>query len=507
MQNILKYLIVFILMTNSLESEKEILEIELEEPEFPITGKIGTIVFPGNCVDNMPKKDTSKKTYFTKEIIKKDTEQNYTIDCGPWIVDNHHDICNIFCNFNESIPIGEYEISFDDKFDYLEYEIYAYSEEGFLIKKEDYDIIDLYSDINYINLLDDKQEYELKFKINVYNNEKLFLATNRIVPIDCKPKKAELICTVNRKQIENHFVKDNRIIVLSFDKHGKARSFDLIPELQINYDINKKQDIYVGITKLITKYTGRNNFIIYETNITNIQNIYTYIFDLFFSGIDGYLYCSFIKGENHPMILACLLDEEFLEDEIPEEISLKNEDEEIIEETSILYNFRIQPNRLKDKCKIIDSTYSPIFGVYPEVLNFASKDSYEIEFYLEFPDYLSGITFNEDKKDLQCSTIGNIKKCTVEKSHFKEKDSDYYYIKYDGYENQKAIAYEIQPIKVILSEDDNDDDDDKKLAIILILIGGVIVIIAIIVVIYFYFKKKKSNLEEDVMKTSFKDDE
>ena len=178
----------------------------------------------------------------------------------------------------------------------------------------------------------------------------------------------------------------------------------------------------------------------------------------------------------------------------------------MIEEASILYNFRIQPNRLNDKCKIIDSTYSHIIGVYPEVLDFTSKNSYEIEFYIGYPQYLNGITFNEDKKDLQCSTIGNIKKCTVEKSHFKEKDSGYYYIKYDGYENQKAIAYEIQPIKVILSEDDN-DDDDKKLAIILILIGGVIVIIAIIVVIYFYFKKKKSNLEEDVMKTSFKDDE
>ena len=503
------------------------LPLYVDEPLYKTTGKIGTILFPGFCINEdeaPPQIDTNKTTYFTKEIKRKNSNTYYTIECGPWFTNNIDEKCSIFCNFNETIPSGEYKIMFDDQFNYLNYEVYVQSfDEECVIKKENDDIIDLYSDTHYINLTDDEEEYELRFKINVYNNEKLFLYFYKIIPIACNLQNNELICPINRTKFENHMATIYKINVISFDKFGNMIIFGLIPEIQVIYDINKKQEIYVEITKLITNYAGNDNYIVYETNVSDIQNVFISDFRLSFDGIREDLNCNFIKGGNVPMLVYCFLNRK----NIDEYISLKEiVDEIIIDKASIIYNFRIQPVKIEDKCKIFNSVYSEIVGNYPEVLNFQTKDLYEFEFYAISPENIIGITFNEDKEDLKCSNIGIIKRCIVEKSHFKGKESNYYYIKYNGYNNTKAIAYEVMPIEVILTKRDNDsdiiesdsteidsdsgnnndNDDDNLLVIILSVIGSIVVIIAICLGFYFfYYKKKYSNLEEDVMKTSFKD--
>ena len=537
--SIFVFLIISLLISkiNSLDNERDILAIYVDKPYYKITGKKGTILFPGFCNDDddnsPPQIDTTKTTYFTKEIKNEISSSSYKIECGPWFTDNIQEKCGIFCNFNESIPIGEYEIIFDDKFNYLNYEVYVQSIEDSLIKKENDDIIDLYSDTHYINLSDNKDAYELKFKINVYNNEKLFLYIYKIIAIDCKQQNNELICPINRTKFENHVLILNQINIVSFDKYGNLIIFGLIPEIKVIYDINKKQDIYIGITKLLTNYAGYDNYIVYETNVTDIQNINIPYIELPFDGTKEVLSCTFIKGGINPMLISCLLERKNND----EYISIKEIEEEIINEESIIYNFRIQPVKIEEKCKIFYSFYSDIIGIYPEVLDFQSKDSYEIEIYSNSPENIIGITFNEDKEDLKCSNFGLIKRCNVEESHFDGKESDYYYIKYNGYNNTKVIAYEIMPIKVIVVKRDSDsdssetdstesdscesdstesdttesdsgntnNDDDNLLIIILSVIGSIVVIIVICLAFYFfYYKKKMSNLEEDVMKTSFK---
>ena len=330
---------------------------------------------------------------------------------------------------------------------------------------------------------------------------------NRIVPIDCKRKKNELTCPIERAKFENNIGSDNIIYVVIFDKYGNDRMLDFIPEIRVDFDIMKMNVIYVEITRLLTDYTWINNYIVYETNVTDIQNIFINDIELTFG--DFYLSCKFIKGENHPMLVACLL-EELKEDTYPENLSLNEIKREIIfDESSVIYEFRIQPVKIDKKCNFVsDYLYSEIVGNYPEVLDFKSKESCEIEIYMQNPEYIDGLTFNEEKEDLQCSNIGNLKRCIVEKSHFEGKESGYYYIKYNGYNSTKTIAYEVQPIKVILTGSDDDNDSDKSLlAILLGIIGTIVVIIILIVIIYFfYFKKRKSNLEEKVINASFNDD-
>ena len=143
-------------------------------------------------------------------------------------------------------------------------------------------------------------------------------------------------------------------------------------------------------------------------------------------------------------------------------------------------------------------------GYYPEILDFKSKDSYQIDFYKHNPEKVNGITFNEEKEDLKCENLINIKRCTVQKDHFKGKGNDYYYIKYNGYNNIKAIAYETIPVQVMLSN----NSKNNKVAIIFGIIGAIILVTITFAVIYFiFFKKKKAELEEKILKTSFNEDE
>ena len=69
------------------------------------------------------------------------------MNCGPWVVD----IFSIFCEFDESIPKGTYNIDFENvKFDYSNIEINLYSSVSIEIIKEDYNMVDIYSEIQTI---------------------------------------------------------------------------------------------------------------------------------------------------------------------------------------------------------------------------------------------------------------------------------------------------------------------------------------------------------------------
>ena len=56
---------------------------------------------------------------------------------------------------------------------------------------------------------------------------------------------------------------------------------------------------------------------------------------------------------------------------------------------------------------------------------FYIQNSYTIDYSMERPSALSGITFNENVGDLSCQNIGSfIKRCTVSRSHFEGKKMD-----------------------------------------------------------------------------------
>ena len=128
---------------------------------------------------------------------------------------------------------------------------------------------------------------------------------------------------------------------------------------------------------------------------------------------------------------------------------------------NVKYNFRIQP--VNNEETIIDKNDASgtfIYRVAPEVLDFTKSDSLTIDYAMESPEQLRGLTFNEDATDLSCKIIGReIKRCTVPKSHFEGKQSGYYFIKHENHLGGRSTCYEGIPIKAILNDPPSPTDD------------------------------------------------
>ena len=466
-----------------------LLYIDIHEAQKNQIGKNGTVIFYpdyySEIIENMI--DTNKKPYFKSTILDVNNAE-YEIDCGPW---KDKERFFVFCDLNESIPKGYYFIMFNQTFRYLDYQAFIISDEILMITKTDEDIIDLYSNIQTINVTKDIDIYNLKFQITSYNNERLYLSANNIIQLDCKQNRLELLCPINKSILERQTSQKTEVIIISLYKDGNMRFFDLIPSIEVNFDNYQKIDIYIGIKKLLTNYAGINSAIAYETNVTNIKDIYSGSFEMSFNGVSKNLYCNLVKGENNPLLMICYLDYGQIQEGI---LSLKEVENEIkLTQISNVYNFIIQPVNNKESISYVDKIYCLIYNIYPNILNFKEKDSIEIELLMENPNYLNGITFDENSEDLKCVDSGNLKKCIVPKEHFKDPKKRYYYIKYNGYNNNKFISYENFPVEIILSE----DEDDNKTLIIIFSIVGAILLIAIVFFVIRCIKKRKINDFED----------
>ena len=324
----------------------------------------------------------------------------------------------------------------------------------FTFKKLNKNIIDLYSSKQTIILKEDKEIYDLKFKIVSYNNEMLLINYQNALE-NCKQVDNELICHITKSKLEEILtpaIDKNKIYLEYFIpdsiKRGGIFSLIFIPPIEVKSFIPKK-DIYVGITKLIENIAEYETLIAYRTNVTDISNVTTNLesFRLKFENRDGEKSskCSFRKYENSPLLLVC-----FVEDGI---FWLKDIKEEIIlDDINIKYNFRIQP--VTNTKKIIsdrNENGSFIFFLYPEILDFTKEDILNVDYVIKHPDSLTGLTFNEDAEDLTCETLGKqLKRCKVPKSHFNGKESGYYFTKHSNFLDGKSFSYEAPPIKIIL---------------------------------------------------------
>jgi hypothetical protein len=323
----------------------------------------------------------------------------------------------------------------------------------FTFTKLNKNIIDLYSSKQTIILKDDKEIYDLKFKIVSYNNEMLLINYQSALE-NCEQVSNELICHIAKGKLEEILtpvMNGNKIYLGYLDQNSAKRGkFSLIPPIEVKSFITKK-DIYVGITKLVENIAEHDTLIAYKTNVTDISNVRTDLesFSLKFENRDGEKEssCSFRKYENNPLLLVCFVkDGVFWLKEIEEEI--------ILDDINIKYNFRIQP--VNNNKKIISDRGekgSFIFFLFPEILDFTKEDILTVDYFIENPDSLTGITFNEDAEDLICETLGRrIKRCEVPKSHFNGKESGYYFTKHTNLLDGKSFSYEAPPIKIILPE-------------------------------------------------------
>ena len=481
------------------------------------------------------KTDFERKILFKKTILN-ENNKSYEIGCGFWV---NLAIYYVFCEFDETIPKGKYTFKFNknnefnefnDKFNYLKYEIYIFSDEVFTVTKLDSDAVNLYSGQQEINVVDSKDIYELKFKVKSYNQEILLLSYVYHEPLNCKTNNEEMTCQIKRADLEclaYQTILNARRTLFFLNERGAKEALYLVPPIKISYNV-QKIDVYVKITKLLSNDVEINNYIAYESNVTNIPAVMTSNFNLDFIGSKELsLQCFLRKGNNGPLLLLCETNKQ------EKELLLKEiENVYLLKDINIKYNFILLPVNINQKIQVLDDTnsYSYISYFYPNILNFELKNSFEIDLIMLYPEKVNGITFNEDAEDLKCENFIEKKRCIVPKEHFKGKKDGYYYIKYDNLLlNKKFSSFMSNPMTIIVSKKEEETDKetktdngintdietDKKIntdnsssnTILAVSIIGpaLIVVIAIVLIYLLVHKRKNTDLKEEVLNSQFKE--
>ena len=405
-----------------------------------IFGEKGIISLVTNYNDNkrniFDASDIEDKTKFQTRIYG-DMKSNI-IYCRLWKPNN--DNIRIICKVNKyDLNSQTHKLFLSDKviLNYNEYIINIPLEITLNIRKFNYDIPFLYSNRQTIEIKDDIKSYNLKFKIETYNNELLYLygeVNNSLIIDKCKKNENELNCEVSKEKLEEVLVKHNEQFRVGAIKDNvgliKLRS---VLNITINYEINKKEDIYIEIIGSLTNKTATGVPFGFKTNVSNIPNIYSDISNN----------CYFRKFNDHPLLYLCRIDEiteePFKFGNISEEMILNN--------LHYKYNFRIKP--FEELYKVNISGYGTKINLFfPEVLDFTKEDTLTITLILPSPGSLHNTKLNPiSEVPFECSMLNTeINKCNISVAHFSKQKSDNFYLYYSKTERY----YDLPPINVML---------------------------------------------------------
>ena len=488
----------------------------LNNEEKILIGKNNFIFFVTDYIDEkniFDISDIEEKTYFNTTI---ESFLGYNkVICRLWKPKKSK--IRIFCKIEEnigSIPIKLNSASFN----YKNHRIVIISEMSCNYNpiKTRQNIPFLYSNEQEIKMEADKQYYELKFKIEEYNNEVLFLREKKrredmyfteLILEDCNIEGRNLICKIEKEKIIENLNCENEIFELYFYSSLKGLyKFSCVFDITIvAYNLLYKKNIIVWVTKLIQNNLDFQNYIPYETNITSLSNL---ISDFFYYNTSNGLYtCRFIKSANKPLLFLCNIKNNKTNSSLGEK-----KEEVILDNIHIKYNFIIQPVK-NSEIFTMKNEGSRLSIIYPTKLDFTKNDLIPIYLIMSKPENTGGIRLNQNSEELVCGHLDDmLKRCLVPKSHFAGKQNGYYFIHYLNRENKLNTFYEVSPILVILQKEDKPitdepqtddpkkDDDTKNKKLIAIIVGssvGGLILIGIIVffVVRYYKKKKYSNFD------------
>ena len=448
--------------------------------------------------------DLEEQTVFDTNmtIDNENGTESANVTCRLWkpIIAN----LNMYCKLNTTFKSGTYHLKINNfSFKYKDKNVdIIYNANRLQLTQLNKTIPFIYSSRQVLNVSEETDIYELKYKIIEYNNETLYIPKSYggIILDKCSVAGKELICKINKAEIEEFAYSNGdsvNIFLYMPNIIENEMGFGLFSSnggIYINYALNKK-DTYVKITKLLDSFIDNNNLITYETNVTDITNVITEPFDVFLS--DGSrIECFFKKSEEISLLMICKLPKvqgnTFSLGEIKKQIKLDN--------INVKYNFYILPVTNDEICTIKGNGGRVQF-TFPKTLNFISKDSYTIEYWMENPEDTKGIKLNPDGNDLECKDNSKkLKRCTVNKSHFENKKSGYYFTHHLNHLNKSIIYYESSSINVILTNQGGDktpstSSPNNAGIIVGCLVGGLVLIAAIIIIII-VIKKKKANSGE-----------
>ena len=458
MKNIIFIFTIFVLL-NCKDEVNDNIDISIySNYEYDIGKENGILpLYGGPCLEIFDDPDFEDLTHYEIELIGL-SNNRYQLDCRLW--NANEPAIYTFCNFKQNLKMDEVITNqFEHSIKYKEYNltIHFYLNDMRLYKT-DRIIPFLYSPRKVINLNESQTTINLTFKIDKYNNEPLYLRTDedkyqRIIKMDsCQREGKYLNCYILRENFDVFATKQTIIRVLYIDELG-SDYFGFARYIYINYPDIEKEDVFCELNKITNSEIDLDNFVTFSTNITDIDIIQTTYFELIFPP-KIIIVCFFIKHNNSdPLYLTCNAHEGI--DYSVSFISTKE-----YNNLHYKYNFILIPGKDEESVNILKPQKTYIYSIFSDTLNFTSQKSLEIYFGIKNAYKINSLRFNENGTDLICQDINDIKKCTVKKSHFKNKESGYYYILHKNNANKFSIDYETFGVNVILPDDSDDDTDD-----------------------------------------------
>ena len=473
------------------------LEISLEEEyvnnNYHILGqnRLLYLVTTFNDTENLFNALDIENYYFKGNFsIIKDKKINiYEPVCNLWKPKNEN--IRIFCSFEENFEIGEHNIYFNKVNFYYknDYYISINSESrNIRIKKLNTNISFIYSEKQELNIENDINIYNLKFKQKFYDNRPLYLYKNNMKSLRLNSfniEKNEIIFNIKKDDLIDllSYTGENFKLVEKHDTEG-VYIFNSILGLTINYQAIQKE-ITITSLKLLTPVIAKNEFIVFETNIKDLPQLTS---DYFYieSKQNEKINCIFKKNINQEkLLLLCNATENGM-------ISLGKIKSTIFDKINILYKFIFEELENNEEFKVYDiGTKISYLNILE--LDFSKKEFYTIIYETEYPERLKGIQLNnESKYELDCKNKIWYKECYIDEAHFTR--NGYYYTYHSNNLGFKVISYEVPPIKVILKDkeirsknndifEDNENNDKNNTLTIGIINFVIIIVIAVLIFI------------------------
>ena len=444
----------FILPRNNLI----VMMIPEDDRDLPTIGKNGifSLITDYNDTKNIFNETDIEEIIVFNTSINVRFDNTYEVTCRLWNPENNN--VTLFCQLHEDLK-GHYIILDTTHFSYKGYEIFVFSEKYKEVRNYyyyEYELPFLYSNTQTINLDDDKETYELRFKILSYDNEFLFLRGNNeeasLILDNCTTSRKDLICFIGRKYLEqnlhtlgyyymNYYIAKDNFHYDSF--------FDSVFSIMIDYrEPIEKENIYLSITRILSNTSNYIGQIAFETNISSslIPDLVTAEYFDCERATDGFLHCSFRKNHPNNLLFLCYYyTTSFYHFYNTKTLPFTN--------IHYKYNFYIIPTGNS----ISFYTYYPnirIRNTFPIYIDLSLNNSANLKFIIDSAIYMNHLRLNLDSEDIKCESTFDVLDCELPLSHFKNKNSGYYYIYYPNNNNIWQILYDANPIYVKLPEED-----------------------------------------------------
>ena len=204
------------------------------------------------------------------------------------------------------------------------------------------------------------------------------------------------------------------------------------------------------MVNITNKEVGLATFVTFETNITDIDKIYTPMEE--FQINEESFSCFFIKHDKvGPLYLSCAIQN------APGEYVIEKIEGFTKNDSHYKYNFIFETQTMHETIHISGSTSVYINNIFPETINFTAKDVSQLLLFTA--GNINSIRLDKDGEDLVCNNIpyeiGSIKNCTISKEHFKNKDIGYYFIHYKNNANNYVTLYEYFGVNIIFPSSGN----------------------------------------------------